>query len=68
MRGMVFFLLLLACTLVQSGEAAGRRPSAAPATLRAITVPGRPGETCVILIGARNVPLVVRCTSGYVSG
>ena len=47
---------------------APRRPSAAPATLRSFTVPGRPGETCVILVDAKNVPLARRCTSDRLSG
>jgi len=43
-----------------------RRPSARPATLQVFTVPGRPGETCVVLVDAKNTPLVRQCTYGHV--
>ena len=61
-----------ACVLlsVLAGAAAGasEHPSAAPATLRQFTVPGRPGETCVILVDAKNTPLLRRCTYDRLSG
>ena len=33
-----------------------------PATLQVLPVPGRPGETCYVLVDANNVPLALRCT------
>lgn len=69
LKGSMFLVLLIACTVVQSAEGeTGRRPSAAPAALRVFSVPGRPGETCVVLVDARNVPLVRRCSYDRLSG
>jgi hypothetical protein len=64
---LVLPLAALACG-AEPEAAAARRPSATPASLRVITLPGRPGETCAILLGAKNVPLMRRCTYRYVSG
>ena len=33
-----------------------------PATLHLIQVRGRPGETCYVLVDARNAPVAVRCS------
>jgi hypothetical protein len=57
--------ILLGCL---AASAHAERPSALPATLQVITVPGRPGETCVILLDAKKVPLMRRCTYRYLSG
>ena len=64
------YWIAVAITALFSGAAHGReeandrRPTAAPATLRVFTVPGRPGETCVILVDAKNTPLMRQCSYG----
>jgi len=68
LKGCVFLALLVACSVVQSAESAQeRRPRAAPATLQAFAVPGRPGESCFVLTDSRGVPLVRRCTPQFLS-
>ena len=57
---------ILLCPSALHAQAAARRPSAAPASLQVLTVPGRPGETCFILVGANNTPLAHQCTYGRV--
>ena len=66
MRYRVLLVLVLFSAAAKPQESAPRRPSAAPATLQMITVPGRPGESCVVLVDAKNVPLFRRCTHGRV--
>jgi hypothetical protein len=55
-------VVILVLAPVGAGACAGERPRAAVATLQVITIPGRPGEKCMILVGANHAPLAWRCS------
>ncbi|MGV7211642.1 hypothetical protein ACLB1G_27715 [Oxalobacteraceae bacterium A2-2] len=64
---------LPAAPAVANADAAGARavaaPTPAPAALSVATLPGQPGETCVLLLDAkqdRQHPLAKRCSYGVV--